>query len=326
MICNGPQPNVEIRFWSNSKLYFANGFDLNIRQHLGACVGRDIDFITLMLRVLKFHCSFIVSVHFILSGGGLLSKKEGVRERDRLINELEDLQKRLQTQTKYVDELEEKHAEAEEKIKDLYRQLEDVSNDAFKGKRSFEQISNKLQETTDEKQFIAEELKKFKQQVHLTFTRSLIRKENFFLIEIYSYRLKSNIVLSFNRTCKCWVSVPIWISRRRKIISIIWSWRDWLVWMNIKRNEGIIYNIIKLSADLDNVTQLKDKLTNDLNTKNNILKLKEDENAKFRLENAKIIKSREILMKKMMTIDASKVALENEILKLRLRDLKADWN
>ena len=79
-----------------------------------------------------------------------------------------------------------------------------------------------------------------------------------------------------------------------------------------------VFNFLNfLSADLDNVTQLKDKLTNDLNTKNNILKLKEDENAKFRLENAKIIKSREILMKKMMTIDASKVVLENEILKLK---------
>lgn len=109
----------------------------------------------------------------------LSNKKEGVRERDRLINELEELQKRLQTQTKYVEELEEKHADDEEKIKDLYRQLEDVSNDAFKGKRSFEQISNKLQETTDEKQFLAEELKKFKQQVHLIFTRCLIRKKFF---------------------------------------------------------------------------------------------------------------------------------------------------
>lgn len=75
--------------------------------------------------------------------------------------------------------------------------------------------------------------------------------------------------------------------------------------------------LISFSADLDNVTQLKDKLTNDINTKNNILKLKEDENAKFRLENAKILKSREILMKKLMTTDASKVALENEILKLK---------
>lgn len=70
-------------------------------------------------------------------------------------------------------------------------------------------------------------------------------------------------------------------------------------------------------ADLDNLTQLRDKLTNDLNTKNNILKLKEDENAKFRLENAKIIKSREILMKKMMAVEATKVALENDILKLK---------
>lgn len=74
-----------------------------------------------------------------------------------------------------------------------------------------------------------------------------------------------------------------------------------------------------LTADLDNLTQLRDKLTNDLNTKNNILKLKEDENAKFRLENAKIIKSREILMKKMMTVEASKVAVENEILKLKYK-------
>lgn len=66
------------------------------------------------------------------------------------------------------------------------------------------------------------------------------------------------------------------------------------------------------------MTQVRDKLQSDLSTKNNILKLKEDENAKFRLENAKIIKSREILMKKMMTIDASKTSLENEILKLKL--------
>lgn len=83
------------------------------------------------------------------------------------------------------------------------------------------------------------------------------------------------------------------------------------------KDERIKFNKIKFLADLDNVTQLKDKLTNDLNTKNNILKLKEDENAKFRLENAKIVKSREILMKKIMTIDVSKIALENEILKLK---------
>lgn len=73
----------------------------------------------------------------------------------------------------------------------------------------------------------------------------------------------------------------------------------------------------RFSADLDNLVQLKDKLNNDLNTKNNILKLKEDENIKFRLENAKITKSREILMKKMVVMDGSKTSLENETLKLK---------
>lgn len=95
----------------------------------------------------------------------MLSKKEGVRERDRLINELEDLQKRVTTQTKHIDELEEKHADDEEKIKDLYRQLEDLSNDSFKQKRAYEQISNKLQETSEERQYFGEEMKKYKQQV-----------------------------------------------------------------------------------------------------------------------------------------------------------------
>lgn len=73
----------------------------------------------------------------------------------------------------------------------------------------------------------------------------------------------------------------------------------------------------RFSADLDNLVQLKDKLNSDLNTKNNILKLKEDENIKFRLENAKITKSREILMKKMVMMDGTKTNLENETLKLK---------
>jgi len=93
------------------------------------------------------------------------SKKEGIRERDRLINELEEHQKRNAQLTKYVEELEEKHAEDEDKIKDLYRQLEDVSNDSFKGKRALEHVQNKLQETTDERQIFADDLKKYKQQV-----------------------------------------------------------------------------------------------------------------------------------------------------------------
>lgn len=105
------------------------------------------------------------NINFFHSGTAMLSKKEGLKERDRLINELEELQKKVQIQSKYIEQIEEKNSENDEKIKDLYRQLEDISNDAFKGKRAFEQVSSKLQETSDEKQFLADESKKFKQQV-----------------------------------------------------------------------------------------------------------------------------------------------------------------
>jgi hypothetical protein len=68
----------------------------------------------------------------------MFSKKEGVKEKDRLINELEDLQKRVTTQAKHIEELEEKHADDEEKVKDLYRLnwwnlMEDKTKKIFTG-------------------------------------------------------------------------------------------------------------------------------------------------------------------------------------------------
>jgi predicted RNase H-like nuclease (RuvC/YqgF family) len=149
-----------------------------------------------------------------------------LKERDRLINEIEELQKKVQTQTKYIEQLEEKNSENEEKIKDLYRQLEDLSNEAFKGKRAFEQVSSKLQETSDEKQFLADELKKFKQQVLKIFIFLARFLEffwgsfiNFVTIKKITFSLKFNFpsffsmnqstALWFSRTCKCSVFVPI---------------------------------------------------------------------------------------------------------------------
>lgn len=149
------------------------------------------------------------SEHYLLfSGTAILSKKEGLKERDRLINEIEELQKKVQTQTKYIEQLEEKNGENEEKIKDLYRQLEDLSNEAFKGKRAFEQVSSKLQETSDEKQFLAEELKKFKQQVWIFYkTLNFQFKSNWICFNFFSMNLSTE--LWFNKICKCSVSVPI---------------------------------------------------------------------------------------------------------------------
>ncbi|CAO1389136.1 unnamed protein product [Diamesa serratosioi] len=208
-------------------------------------------------------------------GTATLSKqKEGVRERDRMINELEDLNKRLQTQTKYMEELEEKYANVEEKIKDLYSQNEEISNESFKGKRTLEHLQTKLEETTDEKNVLTEELKKFKQQAEAE--HRVVVQQNMQMLGLRANLDKQTTQNNLN---------------------------------NMK--------LSRYSADLDNLMQLKDKLNNDLNTKNNILKLKEDENIKFRLENAKITKSREILMKKMVVMDGSKTNLENETLKLK---------
>ncbi|CAO1386852.1 unnamed protein product [Diamesa tonsa] len=208
-------------------------------------------------------------------GTATLSKqKEGVRERDRMINELEDLNKRLQTQTKYMEELEEKYANVEEKIKDLYSQNEEISNDSFKGKRTLEHLQNKLQETTDEKNTVTEDLRKYKQQAEAE--HRVVVQQNMQMLGLRANLDKQTTQNNLN---------------------------------NMK--------LSRFSADLDNLVQLKDKLNSDLNTKNNILKLKEDENIKFRLENAKITKSREILMKKMVVMDGTKTNLENETLKLK---------
>lgn len=53
---------------------------------------------------------------------GLSSHKEGIlKERDRLSAEVEELNRRLQIQRLYTDEIERKRAEVEAKNKELYK-------------------------------------------------------------------------------------------------------------------------------------------------------------------------------------------------------------
>lgn len=96
----------------------------------------------------------------------MAKQKEGVKnERDRLINELAELSKRFQGQVSHVEELEEKNMENEEKIKELYRILDEASNEAFKERRTLEHVQIKLQEITDERDLYLGESKQFKHQV-----------------------------------------------------------------------------------------------------------------------------------------------------------------
>lgn len=87
-----------------------------------------------------------------------------------------------------------------------------------------------------------------------------------------------------------------------------------------KQTATLNVNAIKLAkfgSDLDSMEQLKEKVTNELNTKLNLIKMKEDENNKFRLENSKLIKQKEALMKKLVTTIGIKTGLEQDIVKLK---------
>ena len=68
---------------------------------------------------------FVYQIHRL--GSSLAKHKESIlRERDRLNAEVEELNKRLQIQRAYSDEMEKKRTESENKNKELYKLL-DVS-------------------------------------------------------------------------------------------------------------------------------------------------------------------------------------------------------
>lgn len=87
-----------------------------------------------------------------------------------------------------------------------------------------------------------------------------------------------------------------------------------------KQNATLSVNAIKLAklnSDLDGMAQMKEKVTHELNTKLNLLKMKEDENNKFRLENSKMAKQKEGLTKKLVTAIGIKTSLEQDVAKLK---------
>lgn len=58
-------------------------------------------------------------------GSSLAKHKDGIlRERDRLNAEVEELNRRLQIQRLYTDEMEKKRMESEQKNKELYKLLD----------------------------------------------------------------------------------------------------------------------------------------------------------------------------------------------------------
>lgn len=201
-------------------------------------------------------------------------KETILRERDRLSAEVEELNRRLHIQRLHTDELENKCSDTEEKVKELYKVLDETSNEAFRDKRMLENLQVQHAEVTEELTLRTEEAKHFKAQAEANHKQTVHQGLQMAAVRTSLERLTTS-------------------------------------------NNLLQVKLAKAQGDFENMVQLKEKVTNELNTKVNILKLKEDENNKFRLDNAKLAKSKELLQKRIMTVETTKTALEQDVSKLK---------
>ncbi|XP_313461.5 cilia- and flagella-associated protein 58 [Anopheles gambiae] len=208
-------------------------------------------------------------------GSTMNKHKEGImRERDRLFVEVEELNRRLHTQRLYMEELEQKCLDSEAKVKELYKVLDETSNEAFRDKRQLESLQTQHTEVLAELATKTEEAKHFKELADSNYKTTMKQTMQMAALRTNMERIETN----------------------KNLLQV---------------------KLAKTVGDYENMVQLKDKVTNEFNTKVNILKLKEDENKKFRLENAKLVKTRDLLQKAMQSTEAAKSALEQEVAKLK---------
>ncbi|XP_053698512.1 cilia- and flagella-associated protein 58-like [Sabethes cyaneus] len=206
-------------------------------------------------------------------GAAMGKHKESIlRERDRLFAEAEELNRRLHLQRIYTEELEVKLGDSETKVKELYKVLDETSNEAFRDKRMLENLHAQHAEVTAELATKIDEAQRFKAQAEASHKTTVQQGMQMAAIRTTLERLTTS-------------------------------------------NNLLQVKLAKAQGDFENMVQLKEKVTNELNTKVNILKLKEDENNKFRLENAKLTKSKELLQKKILTIETAKSTLDQEVTK-----------
>uniref|UniRef100_A0A182QYH8 Cilia- and flagella-associated protein 58 central coiled coil domain-containing protein n=1 Tax=Anopheles farauti TaxID=69004 RepID=A0A182QYH8_9DIPT len=211
-------------------------------------------------------------------GSTMNKHKEGIlRERDRLYVEVEELNRRLHTQRLKTDELEQKCSESETKVKELYKVLDETSNEAFRDKRQLESLQNQHAEVVYELASKTEEAKHFKTMAEANHKTTVQQS-----MQMAAIRTNLERIMTHNNLTQV--------------------------------------KLAKAQADSDNMVQLKEKVTNELNTKVNILKLKEDENNKFRLENAKLLKTRELLQKRIQTVEATKEIISDQTEQMTLLD------
>lgn len=89
-------------------------------------------------------------------------RENAIRERDRLNNEVDELNNRLLLMKEYADEMESAKNQFEAKNKELYKLLDETSSDSFKDKRMVESLRAELAEVTAERDQKSEEVGLFK--------------------------------------------------------------------------------------------------------------------------------------------------------------------
>uniref|UniRef100_A0A336MZC8 CSON008162 protein n=1 Tax=Culicoides sonorensis TaxID=179676 RepID=A0A336MZC8_CULSO len=90
----------------------------------------------------------------------------------------------------------------------------------------------------------------------------------------------------------------------------------------VRENLKVTTNKLTMQTkELKKMKELKDKISADFIVKDNLLKLKEDQNKAINILNAQLIKDKEILMKRLTIVSENVSAREQEIIKLKTMQL-----
>lgn len=208
-------------------------------------------------------------------GQNLAKHKEGIlRERDRLNAEVEELNKRLQIQRIYTDEIERKRAESEKKNKELYKLLDETSSEAYQKIRMVDHLKQDITDLNTEKNTMLIETRHLKTQID----------------QMQSSNLQLNGKLAATK-----MSLEK-VTNTQQLTAV---------------------KLTKTAADLEASIGSRKKCQMELGQNTTLLKLRDSECNRLLKDNQQLIKYREQLQKKMMSLERIKGDLTQEVLKMK---------
>lgn len=248
----------------------------------------------------------------------LAKHKEGIlRERDRLNAEVEELNKRLQIQRIYTDEIEQKRTDSEKKNKELYKlldvssfskrilgktvtsntfcmYLQETSSEAYQKIRMVDQLKLENTELTAANAAIMNDVKHLKGQVNLISKNKKIQFYDqliYFQIETIT-AAKNTIQATLN-------TIHAKFDKTGHQLAVTSA------------------KLTKVQADLEAMTALRNKCSMEFGQNVTQLKFKETECHRLAKENSQLTKNRDQLQKKLMQMEFSKADISQELMKFK---------